>query len=105
MNRYELELKTKIITNTITMKCGLPHIKVYIDYDNQTEVKGLYFFKQRYIKIFPIFNGKKRDWKDILETLFHEVAHYYQHHYYDNLEHNKNFFIIIIYLKEKINSF
>lgn len=105
MTNYQLELKTKIITNTITMKCDLPHIKVVIDYDNQTEVKGLYFFKKQYIKIFPIFNGKKREWEDIVETLFHEIAHYYQHYYYDNLEHNRNFFQTIIYLKRKINSF
>lgn len=84
------QLRLQIECNRLTDVLKLPHIKVIV-FPNSNEKKGEYFYEQHWIKIYSNVCNIRRGWNSLKATLHHELAHYYQYFYFNELNHGKNF--------------
>lgn len=99
LNVYKVKLKSQIIANKICTKCNLPFLKIVVDVTNNDECYGEYYYTTNIVKLYAKVCNEFMTIDDMIEVLYHELAHHYQHYYFNNLEHNKIFKETILYLK------
>ena len=84
-------LRLQILCNKICGKVKLPHIKVVLSNENNDFYLGEYFYETHWIRIYTRVHNKIVNLDSMKDTLCHELAHYYQFYYYNNLTHDSRF--------------
>lgn len=98
-----VQLRLQILVNDLCKGLQLPHCKVRLERNSNTN-RGVYNMRYNDIVIYNSVNSVIQSYEQLIEAIYHELAHHYQFIKYGQTNHDEQFKEILKMVENSSNN-